>query len=103
MRAGVSWSGATAVLFDEAMRIVPAVAKHRHAGSAFDVAVTLKGYQRSAAEAGVAAEVAWAVLTSAYSVWVQNLFELYAQECDVPLGEAIDSAIAAGANWVSSG
>lgn len=100
MRPGVAWHGLHAELFEEAMRVVPAIAKHRAAGDPLLVNATYKAYLDSAADYELPLGDAWAVLASAYSVWLQNLFSLYANECDVPIEATINSAVEAATDWV---
>jgi hypothetical protein len=101
MRPGVAWKGMHAELFEEAMRVVPAIAKHRAAGDPVLVNGTYKAYLDSATDYGLEPADAWSVLASAYSVWLQNLFSLYANECDTDIEETINSAVEAATEWVT--
>lgn len=100
-RPGVAWEGNEAELFEHAMRAVPAIAKHRSVDDVLMTAATYKAYLREAEELGVEPCVAWSVLASAYSVWMQNLFNLYAASTGVPVGSAIEDAIACTAVWAA--
>lgn len=99
----MSWIGPQGDLYSEAMRVVPALAKHRLAGRRADVSATLTAYLRSAVDLDIPPAIAWAVLNSAHMNWVTNLFSLYAEECKIPVESAVDHAIASAADWVSNG
>lgn len=101
MRTGVAWTGAKAELFDEAMRVVPAIARHRSRQDRVSTNATLLGFQRQANDMGIDVDQAWAVMVSAYMTWVQNLFEVQAEFTHASMENVLNAAVGAAAEWVA--
>lgn len=101
MKTGVAWTGAKAELFNEAMRVVPAIARHRSRKDKVSVNATLLGFQRQARDMGIDVDQAWAVLVSAYMAWVQNLFEVQAEFTHTSMEAVLEQAVGAATEWVA--
>lgn len=101
MRAGVPYAGAELEVYDNAMRLVPAVLKARAEGRPDDVHTLFKGLLDDGAERGVCFAMAWSIYASAATAWCQQLFEAQARDEDAPVVEVLDRAIIAAADWAA--
>lgn len=99
----ISYQGAAAELYKEAVRTVPALlaTRVRHAPS--DAQLVVHGYMREAQEYGIDRSSAWAVLFSAAQITIASLVEALAHAEGVDQEEVVQRMIVAAQESVSNG
>lgn len=95
------WSGPCAELADEAMRVLPALAKARIRGDVAAAAVLFDGYRDDARRLGVPDDRAWLVFATAGVKWLARMMHREAIAADGDALEAADEAIAAAVEWAA--
>lgn len=102
MRPGVPYVGVELSLYEEAMRLVPAVTLARSAGRADDVLTLFRGFVDQALTDDIHNGTAWSIFAAAALAWNQQLYEGLAKTTGVPIEDLLARAIAAAATWVTS-
>ena len=100
MRFTHSYVGAELAQFEEAMRLIPALCKHRLAGNGEAVESLLSDYQIDGVHHNVSLTMSWSILAVAGMNWVNQLMTGAAESQDENVNDLLDRAIAAAANWI---
>lgn len=99
----VPYTGGQLEIYEESMRLVPAILKARRDGRVHDVRELYLGLVESGDERGLTREQTWAAFSSAVMGWTMSLFEGVAERLDIDPIVLLDQAIHASAFWSASG
>lgn len=103
MNATMPYTGAQLEIYEESVRLVPAILKARRDGRTHDVFELYKGLTEDGDERGLTREQTWAAFSSAVMTWTVSLFEGAAVRLGMEPNVLLDQAINASAFWSASG
>jgi hypothetical protein len=103
MNAVMPYTGAQLEIYEESVRLVPAILKAKRDGRAHDVFELYRGLIEDGAERDLSPEQVWAAFSSAAMTWTTSLFEGAAVRLGMDPDALLDQAINASAFWSASG
>lgn len=103
MTATTPYIGAQLDIYEESVRLVPAILKARRDGRTNDVVELYLGLTELGDERGLSREETWAAFSSAAMTWTVSLFEGAAVRLGMEPEVLLDQAINASAFWSASG
>lgn len=98
--AATTWSGTDGQLYQEAIRVVPAMVKAKQRSDAEAMLHLYRGFHAEARRLEVRQDRAWAIFASAAIYWVTQLTTVHARHHDVEPSEAADQMVAAAVDWL---
>lgn len=101
--ATVPYTGGQLEMYEESMRLVPAILKARRDGRTNDVRELYLGLVESGDERRLTREQTWSAFSSAVMSWTMSLFEGAAERLDIDPTVLLDQAIHASAFWSARG
>lgn len=97
------FQGPERALYEEALRVVPAMAATRVRGDENDGMMLMQGYMRTASEHGIPRTSAWAILYSASQVQIAALVDFAAKVSDEEPATITERMVAAAVEAVATG
>ena len=100
--SGVPYTGVQLELYEESMRLVPAIIKAKIEDRGNDAFELYKGLLEDGDERGLTREQTWATFSTAAVAWTTQLFAGASQRLGIDLTGLLDEAIHASAFWSAS-